>query len=204
MTSDSSISHWMLALAAGDAAAAQGLWERYYTQLVRLAAQKLPAAARRAADEEDVALSAFDSFCQGVQRGRFPRLNDEADLWRLLVVITARKAADLAQHERRQRRGGGHVRGDSAFAAPRGNNVDGGGWEQIVGSEPTPEFSSLVREQVEQLLAALADPLLQEIALAKLDGYTNDEIARRLNVVPRTIERKLVLIRRRWAPEDSA
>src|SRR5262245_27718065 len=116
MTDDSSITHWMLELAAGDDAAAQRLWERYYSQLVQLAARKLPPAVRRAADEEDVALSAFHSFCAGVQRGCFPRLNDESDLWRVLVVITARKAADLAQFERRQRRGGGHVRGDSAMA----------------------------------------------------------------------------------------
>src|SRR5262245_23123958 len=115
MTSDSSISNWMLALAAGDSIAAQKLWERYYTALVRLAAQKLPHYARRVADEEDVALSAFDSFCRGLAQGRFPSLNDEGDLWRLLVVITARKVIDATDYQRRQRRGGGHVRADSAF-----------------------------------------------------------------------------------------
>jgi DNA-directed RNA polymerase specialized sigma24 family protein len=191
--------HWILALANGDDAAAQRLWERYYGQLVQLAARKLPAAARRAADEEDVALSAFDSFCQGVQRGRFPRLSDEGDLWRVLVVITARKAADLAQHQRRQRRGGGNVRGDSAFPGAGG----AAGWEQVVGNEPTPEFSCQVRDELEQRLAQLGDPLLAQIALAKLEGHTNEEIARLLNVVPRTIERKLVLIRRRWSPEET-
>ena len=190
----------MLALAAGDAVAAQKLWERYYTALVRLAAQKLPPYARRVADEEDVALSAFDSFCQGLAGGKFPRLNDEGDLWRLLVVITARKAVDAAQHERRLRRGGGHVRGDSAFRSPDSNR-EADGWEQVVGSEPTPEFSCQIREELELRLAALGDQLLREIALAKLDGQTNEEIARRLNVVPRTIERKLALIRRRWMPE---
>ena len=67
---------------------------------------------RVAADEEDVALSAFDSFCRGAQRGRFPQLDDRDNLWRLLVVITSRKAVDLAQHEgppevrRRRARGG--------------------------------------------------------------------------------------------------
>jgi DNA-directed RNA polymerase specialized sigma24 family protein len=200
MTDEPFGSHWILALANGDDAAAQRLWERYYGQLVQFAARKLPAAARRAADEEDVALSAFDSFCQGVQRGRFPRLSDEGDLWRVLVVITARKAADLAQHQRRQRRGGGQVRGDSAFA---GGASGDGGWEQVVGNEPTPEFSCQVRDELEQRLVQLGDPLLQQIALAKLEGHTNEEIARLLNVVPRTIERKLVLIRRRWSPEET-
>ena len=46
---------------------------------------------RRAADEEDVALSAFDSFCRGAEQGRFPQLDGRDDLWHLLVVITVRK-----------------------------------------------------------------------------------------------------------------
>jgi len=191
----------MLDLAAGDADAAQRLWQRYFAQLVELAARKLPPPVRRVVDGEDVALSAIDSFCKGVERGRFPRLNDRDDLWRLLVVITARKAADATQHARRQRRGGGRVRGDSALGLPERD--DGPGWEQVVGAEPTPEFSCQVREELDQRLAALGDPVLKEIALSKLDGHTTDEIARRLNVVPRTIERKLALIRRRWSPEES-
>jgi DNA-directed RNA polymerase specialized sigma24 family protein len=193
----SSISDWLPALAAGDQVAAQRLWENYFAQMVRLAAGKLQGIARRAADEEDVALSAFDSFCQGLQAGRFPQLADRHDLWRLLVVLTARKAADMVQHGKRQKRGGGHVRGDSALAG----ESNGVGWEQVVGREPTPEFSCQVREQMSELLSALNDPTLQAIALAKLEGHTNEEIAARLNVVPRTIERKLVLIRRRWQPE---
>src|SRR5262249_36398416 len=62
---------------------------------------------RRAADEEDVALSALASFCRGAEQGRFPRLEDRDDLWALLVVIAARKAVDLRQREGRQKRGGG-------------------------------------------------------------------------------------------------
>jgi hypothetical protein len=62
----------------------------------------LRATSRRVADEEDVALSAFDSFCAGAERGRFPDLKDRDNLWALLVTITARKAADLAQHNQAQ------------------------------------------------------------------------------------------------------
>src|SRR5262249_44003183 len=78
----------------------------YFRRLVGLARKKLRAAPRRAADEEDVALSAFDSFCRGAEQDRFPQLHDRLDLWQLLVLLTARKAVDLAQPERRQNRGG--------------------------------------------------------------------------------------------------
>src|SRR5262245_50256871 len=114
MTSSSgSVTCWLEQLKAGDAAAAQPLWENYFRQLVRLARRRLGDIPRRAADEEDVALSAFDSFCRGAEQGRFPRLEDRHDLWQLLVMITARKAIDLARHEGRVKRGGGKVQDEA-------------------------------------------------------------------------------------------
>jgi hypothetical protein len=59
-------------------------------RLVALAATRLPRNARRDADEEDVALSAFHSFCDRATRHQFPHLVDRAELWRLLAVITLR------------------------------------------------------------------------------------------------------------------
>src|SRR5207249_11665632 len=108
-----SVTDWIASLKAGDADAAQKLWQRYFESLVRLARGRLRGAPRAMADEEDVALSAFDSFVRGAARGRYPRLDDREDLWRLLVVITERKALDQARHERQQKRGGGKVVGMS-------------------------------------------------------------------------------------------
>ena len=89
MASSRSVSHWIGQLRAGDPVAAQHLWEGYFRRLVGLARGKLQSLPSRAADEEDVALSAFASFCRGVEGGRFPQLADRDDLWRLLVTITA-------------------------------------------------------------------------------------------------------------------
>src|SRR6516225_6362744 len=102
MSSAGSVTDWLGLLKGGDSAAAQRLWEAYFRRLVGLARAKLQGTPRRATDEEDVALSAFDSFCRGAAQGRFPQLLDRLDLWQLLVLLTARKAFDLAQHERRQ------------------------------------------------------------------------------------------------------
>src|SRR2546423_11697663 len=114
MSSPESVTHWIDQLKGGDPAAIRRLWEAYFPRLVGLARKKLREAPRRAADEEDVALSAFDSFCDGAAQGRFPRLTDRDDLWHVLVTITARKAVQLVRHELRQKRGGGAVRGESA------------------------------------------------------------------------------------------
>jgi DNA-directed RNA polymerase specialized sigma24 family protein len=198
VTTPGSVTHWIQALRAGDPAAAQKLWERYFRRLVGLARQKLRALPRRAADEEDVALSAFDSFCRGAARGRYPHLTDRDNLWHLLVTITARKALQLRRRERRQKRGGGNVRGDSAFQFGTDDSAEEGDIEQIIGTTPTPEFAAQTAEEYQRLLARLTDPSLRSIAVWKMEGYSNEEIAARLGCVPRTVERKLGLIRTLW------
>jgi DNA-directed RNA polymerase specialized sigma24 family protein len=198
MFSGGSVSHWIDRLKAGDDAAAQRLWEVYFTRLVSLARNRLRGRPRRAADEEDIALSAFHSFCRGAEQGRFPQLADRDDLWRLLVVITARKAIDLIEHEARQKRGGGTVLGESALSRLHDSEELPAGLEQIVGAEPTPEFALQVAEETERLLDLLDSAELRSVALWKMEGYTNEEIATKLGCVPRTVERKLRMIRSAW------
>jgi DNA-directed RNA polymerase specialized sigma24 family protein len=188
MSSGGSVTHWIRELQAGNHLAAQKLWEKYFHRLVGLAHTRLRHLPRRVADEEDVALSAFDSFCRGAEQGRFPQLSDRDDLWQLLVVLTGRKASDLVQQECRQKRGGGKVQAE----------VD---LEQMIASEPTPEFAAQVADECRYLLAILDDAELRSIALWKLEGYTNAEIAQKLGYVTVTIERRLRLIRGIWEQE---
>jgi RNA polymerase sigma factor (sigma-70 family) len=202
MSSEGSVTRWVAALKGGDAAAAQPLWERYHRRLVDLARQKLRASRRREADEEDVVQSAFHSFFQGVSRGRFPQLNDRDNLWRLLVVITARKALDQLAHERSKRRGGGTAPGESRIY-PGEPGWDEAAVEQVVGEEPTPEFAAQVAEQYQRLLDLLGDETLRRVAVWKMEGLTNDEIAGRLDCSRRTVARKLDTIRIIWSKEPA-
>jgi DNA-directed RNA polymerase specialized sigma24 family protein len=196
-----SVTQWIGQLKAGDPEAAQKLWERYFRRLVGLARKKLGAAPRRAADEEDVALSAFDSFCRGAEHDRFPQLNDRFDLWQLLVLLTARKAYDLAQHERRQKRGGGAVLDEAALPIPVDSSAQGAALEQIEAPEPTPAFAAQVAEECRRLLERLDSPELRSVALLKVEGYGNEEIASQLGCGLRTVERRLRLIRSIWEQE---
>jgi len=200
---DGSVTHWLGALKGGDAAAAQRLWERYFDRLVRLARAKLGAMPRGAADEEDVALSAFHSFCQGAARGRFPRLDDRDNLCRLLVTITARKALDQVRRQARQKRGGGRVLVGSAQAGGE-DDTDGAGLEQVVGQEPTPQFAAMVADECRRLLAALDDETLRQVALLRMEGYSDEEIAARVDCSLRTVSRKLALIRKAWLREGAS
>ena len=72
----------------------------------------------------------------------------------------------------------------------------------MVGTEPTPEFAEQVSQEMSRLLAVLGDDSLRQIALAKLEGYQNAEIAEKTGVQTRTIERKLHLIRELWSADQ--
>jgi DNA-directed RNA polymerase specialized sigma24 family protein len=167
---------------------------------VALARRKLDSSRRRAADEEDVVQSAFHSFFRGVSRGRFPQLNDRDNLWRLLVVITARKALDQLAHEHAKRRGGCAIPGESRIS-PGGPEWDEAAIEQVVGDDPTPEFAAQVAEQYQRLLDLLGDESLRQVAVWKMEGFTNDEIAGRLDCSRRTVTLKLEAIRVIWSQE---
>jgi DNA-directed RNA polymerase specialized sigma24 family protein len=195
MLTDWSVTQWICDIKTGDKAAAQKLWEAYFQKLVGLARNRLGNTPRCAADEEDVALSAFNSFFQGVTKGRFPQLNDRTDLWRVLIRITACKAVDQINRDRRKKRRpkSGTVRGESVFVGLEG------GIAQVVGDEPTPAFAAQVAEEYEQLLQRLGDLKLRSVAVWKLEGHTDQEIADKLDCKLRTVERKLHLIRSLWA-----
>ncbi len=117
MSNGESVTQWLDGIKAGEGADIQRLWDRYFQRLVRLAGAKLPGHCRRAFDEEDVAISAFQSFCNRAGQGQFPQLSGRDDLWRLLATLTVRKAALMIRHQTRQKRGGGRVLGESGLQA---------------------------------------------------------------------------------------
>jgi RNA polymerase sigma factor (sigma-70 family) len=203
MSSAGSITQWINQLRAGDRVAAQRIWEHYARRLAGIARAKLQGERLGAANEDDVVQSAFLSFFRGVERGQFPQLSDRTNLWPLLVLITKRKAIDLWKRNHQKGQGGGNIRGESALFGPPGSEMDGGGWEQVLGSDPTPEELTKGAEEVRRLLERLDNQELRSIALWKLEGFTNKEIAAKLDRSLATVERKLDRIRSAWEKETA-
>lgn len=185
MADAGSVTVWLGQLQGGDPEAADRLWERYFRRLQGLARLKLPPALRHNGSEEDVALDAFASLWRGAENGRFPVLACREHLWRLLVVITARKAYRLARTETRER------------ATP------GVGWvlEQVLAREPDPGFEAQAADECRRLMALLGDARLEAVARWRMDGLTVPEIAARLECSSRTVDRKLALIQALWVGE---
>jgi RNA polymerase sigma factor (sigma-70 family) len=186
-----STTYWLRQLKAGNKDAAQELWERYYQRLVAVARKRLNGRlGRSVADESDIAQSAFMCFYRAAQAGRFPQLNDRNDLWRLLITIAERRIIMRLRRENRLKRTPSKL-GPIYDREPI--DVD-----EIAGREPTPEFCAVTIESVRSLLNQLDDSTLRSLALMKLEGYTNEEMARRLGCSLSTVERKLRRIRHTW------
>lgn len=184
-----STTHWVNQLKAGNRDAAQELWERYYRRLVNVARKQFRGGG--AADGSDIAQSAFASFYRAAEQGRFPQLGDRTELWKLLMVITQRKIARRLRYDNRQKR-----RPPRTDGREIGDPVE---LHEVAGSDPTPDFCVAAIESIRELLDRLSDSTLRSLALLKMEGFTNEEIARRLDCSLTTIERKLRRIRHEWA-----
>jgi len=195
LVSDST-TFWVKQLKAGNREAAQAIWERYYRRLIGLARKRLSGrGSLSVADENDIAQSAFASFYRAAEQGRFPQLANSSDLWRLLIVITQRKISRQLRHQNCRKR------------KPDANVHDNGAkpvqLDELVGSEPTPEFCVIAIESFRQLLDELPDDTLRSLAVMKMEGYTNEEMSNRLSCSLSTIERKLRRIRHEWTSADA-
>ncbi len=178
-----SITGWLGNLKEGDQAAAQPLWEHYFSKLVAVARTKLRRMRRTTADEdeEDAALSAFNSFCAGAARGKFPQLADRDD--HLAAAggdhgaegdgpgqsrRAGKSAAAAAWSKRRSCSGMAWTEADGSLA----------GLERIAAEGPSPEFAAMMAEECRRLLDALDDDSLRQVA-AQPDGRLQQRRDRR-------------------------
>ena len=186
MDSQTPITEWINGLKLGDEQAARELWTQYFDRIRRYANKRLGDTPQRSLDDEDVALSAFHALCSGAKEVRFRQLGSRDDLWQLLVVIAARKATDQFRKNRRR-----PEVGESAMYATMDLLADA-----------KPESLESLAKTCSEALPRLDGKLL-DVALMKLAGYTNAEIAEKRARSEKTIERYLRMIRAKWSEETT-
>jgi hypothetical protein len=86
----------------------------------------------------------------------------------------------------------------------RGSDAGDTPLDEVISREPTPEFAFQIAEEWERLFALLDKSELRTVALWKMEGYTTEEIARKLDCTPRTVFRKLDIIRGLWEKSSSS
>lgn len=186
------LSDWTERLQLGDPDVTHHLWNTYFQRMVRVAKQRMGGVQTAARDEEDVALSAFKSFCLGVQSGRIPLDPDDENLWPLLVTMTLNKSLDQVRYENRLKRT------PHGTSETRGTKLK---LEELISQEPSPIIAAAASETLQMLLDSLQltqDTTLQRIAVESIQGSSAAEIARMLKCSQRTVQRKLKTIKTLW------
>ncbi|MDR0521868.1 MAG: hypothetical protein LBH00_08475 [Planctomycetaceae bacterium] len=172
-------------------------FEKYFGKLSAAARNRLSPHYRIARDEEDFAVSALNSFYQGIAGEHYHSISSENELWKVLLTIVSRKIFKHIRSEQTQKRGGGTTIGESAFTGS--GESEGSGLADLPDtSEITPLMEAEFADTSEELFQALDDEPMRSVARFLLEGYTLDEIAEQLGCVKRTVERKLKRIREIW------
>ncbi|MEZ6132421.1 MAG: ECF-type sigma factor [Planctomycetaceae bacterium] len=177
-----SVTLWIQALRAGDDTAAQELWRLYFGQLMQIARSRMASLPCAVYDEEDAAISTFRVLCEKLREGRYPELADRDELWKLMLKMLVRKVGRRSEYEATQKRSASRAPIDSADLS----------------FSDDQSLTVFVAEECELLFCRLNDPNLEQLVLWKLEGYTNDEIAQKMNRTRRTIQRMLSLVRDIW------
>lgn len=190
MDDASSVSDWIERFREnGNEIAALKLWDRINPRVRELSRRWIRKIGLPVSfDEDDVTVSVFATFCDRLRSGQLPELNDRDGLWRLLILMTARKANDYAKMALAQKRTNGVKKPDVGLDAI----------SELRDTQLEPSIEVMMEEQCQAMLKALGDPVLESVVLLKLEGYSNVEIAERLKYSRRTIQRMLELVKDIW------
>ncbi len=197
--SDGSVTKWIEELKGGSSPVHAGVWGRYFLRLANFVEAGMAKTPGRAVGGEDVASQVLETVCRKVAVGQFPDLRVRGDLWNLLLKVAKRKLASQTRLELRQKRGGGRVVLETDLGVYQNEAFD---MDDIAGTEPTLDSVISLRDSCNYLIEmVLRDDKSRQVARLKLEGLTNEEIAKKIGVTSRTVDRKLRLIRNLWAEE---
>ena len=198
--SNSTVSEWIEQLKEdGRDSAATKLWGHFLEKLTNLVKRKLRTCSQSVSDEEDVVLEAVDACFRALKENRYPNVKNREDLWKLLAVIAERKAIDQI---RRSVKGVDGIRANVSFRIVSDASSILYGIQEWPCSEPTPEFAAIIAEDLVAYLNML-DSKHREVALLKMQGYSNREIGEKIGRSVPSVERYLKLIRTQWTDEPN-
>ena len=190
--------------------------EEILDELAKAARKKIRGWPMAGGDEHDIAMSAMRTFVRRDKELKIADLHESKDLLHMLLWITARKVADKRRQQLRPKHGGGRLLGSDAMELNEGHLQ-----KKPVGESRQKKRSQNRRPEPESEKDLPADPDLtqelnaeclrlldlldkdhRDVALLKLQGYSNDEIKQKLGWSKAWVERKLRSIRECWHSEN--
>lgn len=169
----------------GDQEAARQIVDSYIGRLLPLARRHISQRLASRVDPEDIVQSVFRTFFNRLRQGKFV-FADQDDLCKLLMRITLHKTLrQVAFHKAAKR--------DPSQETEQGEDHQ----QQLLAlldEDPTPEATVTFIDQLEHLLGQLR-PTERQIVELRLQGYSNEEVARQLGVYDRKVRRVLHQVR---------
>ena len=206
-----SITGCISGLKTGDNNAYRMLDEQYRNRLLKLAKGLLQSwdIPQASAYASDIVQSTLKSFYKRAVRDLFPKLEDEVDLWKIIVTIAFRKAVDAAEEERRRRALGQRLLDQQP-------NSELGPEPDLISIEEIHRLMSLLDErhrriallklaheigveEIYRLMGPLDDDVwiaLNKLEKLKDEKCTYEKLAELLGIAPATVGRELHLMRK--------
>lgn len=165
-------------LRSGDESAASEVYTRYANRVFGLVHQQMADRLRAQMQPEDIVQSVFKSVFRGINMGSYDA-PEGGTLWQLMAIVAVHKVRRNARRRTALRRDS--RRTQSLNAMEKFDTAD----------DCTPEeFESAIREAIEDLKETE-----QDVVLLRVQGYSVEEIATKLDRSRRSIERALQNIR---------
>ncbi len=184
MADENSVTQWIHAVRRGDQAYAEKLFLLYFSRLTSFTQSRMRSFSQATYDAEDAAISTFRVLFQNLEEGRYTELDDREEFWHLILKIASRKINRRVEYETAAKR-----TLDFAIAS------------RIEPENVIDPSAPQIGLESERLLRMLGDVNLEQVAVWKLEGFTNEEIALKLNRTRRTVQRMLNLVRELWQEE---
>ncbi len=190
MASSGSVSGWIEGMREGDPDAVRNLVERYFRRLAQYSNKRLDARMRVAEDGEDIAIMVLDTLTRNAQLGLFPNLQHREDLWLLLILLTQQIVIERKRKANSERR---VIHNMTDLLTRYSESL-----ESFLQEDPSQSKILEIVDCWNELLKSLDDDRSRDIARLKLQGFSNREIGTILQIVPKTVDRKVNAILQRW------
>lgn len=194
MIAPGSVTNWLRGIELGDDDAAFQLWNRYSPEMHEVARRRMRRLkSKDVLDEDDIVCSAFAAICLAARKGQLVNVGNRNELWGLMIVTIHRKIGQREEYVAAAKRNSDQMISQADRVQDMGSRL-----ERLSNSD-TGVLSQLIQvEAADLLLRKLDDPDHRAVAVLKLAGYTNEEIASELGYARRTIQRMLSLIKSCW------
>ena len=192
-STNGSVTEWLLQIRHGDEVATNNLVSRYFARLARYADKKRRST-RTTDDGEDIALEVLDAVLRRIKQEEYPDLNDRERLWLLLMVSVQNRVISRHRKHCRHLNLGIEIQTVTDLMATICIDLD-----EFLDDPDIETESDEILEFWEKSIRSFKSEETQMVAKLKLTGLSNRQIAERLGMSPRSVDRKVQMILDRWA-----